>query len=100
MNRCTKFKNVCFELYGFDVLIDENFKPWLLEVNICPSLSSSSPFDKQVKTMLLCDAFNLVGLIPYDRKKFGKEQDLANKKRLLGLDKGKFLRKVNKIFIG
>ena len=44
--RSIKQKNNCFEIYGFDVLIDRDYKPWLLEVNVGPSLSSSSPFDK------------------------------------------------------
>lgn len=58
----------CFELYGFDVLIDENLKPWLLEVNVFPSLSSSSPFDKMVKSQLICDAFTLIGIRGYDKQ--------------------------------
>ena len=65
-------KNVCFELYGFDILIDQDLRPWLLEVNISPSLSSSSPLDKVIKTALLTDVFNTVGVVPYDRKKFEK----------------------------
>lgn len=57
-------RNSCFEVYGFDVLIDANFKPWLLEVNILPSLSSSSSLDKKVKCTLMADVFTLVGM-PY-----------------------------------
>lgn len=33
-----------FELYGFDFMIDEKFKVWLLECNSGPSLSESNPF--------------------------------------------------------
>jgi tubulin polyglutamylase TTLL4 len=67
--RQVKNKTACFELYGFDIIIDEKLKPWLLEVNVCPSLSSSSPLDKMIKTKLLCDALHLVGFCPFDRKK-------------------------------
>jgi len=54
----------CFEMYGFDVLVDADLKPWLLEVNICPSLSSGSPLDKRIKTKLVADTLTLVGLRP------------------------------------
>jgi tubulin polyglutamylase TTLL4 len=74
-SRCTKHRNVCFELYGFDILLDSKLKPWLLEVNISPSLSSSSPLDKKIKTVLICDTLNLVGVYPYDRKQYEKETE-------------------------
>mmetsp|Transcript_48038 Transcript_48038/g.88471 ORF Transcript_48038/g.88471 Transcript_48038/m.88471 type:complete len:988 (+) Transcript_48038:177-3140(+) len=56
----------CFEIYGMDVLVDANLQPWLLEVNICPSFSSSSPLDKRIKTQLIADSLTLVGFSPYD----------------------------------
>jgi tubulin polyglutamylase TTLL4 len=72
-------------VYGFDILLDSKLKPWLLEVNISPSLSSSSPLDKKIKTMLICDTLNLVGVTAYDRKRHQKDQDAANRNRLLGI---------------
>lgn len=69
MNKCPGNRTSCFELFGFDILIDKKLKPWLLEVNVLPSLSSSSPFDKSVKTLLICDALTLIGIRGYDKKK-------------------------------
>lgn len=84
MSRFTKHKNVCFELFGFDILLDSKLKPWLLEVNISPSLSSSSPLDKKIKTVLICDTLNLIGVHPYDRKSYERETEIKEKRRLLG----------------
>jgi tubulin polyglutamylase TTLL5 len=58
----------CFELLGFDVLIDNNFKPWLLEVNLSPSLNIDSKLDFSTKGSLLSDLFNLVGLRNLDHQ--------------------------------
>ena len=73
-------RNNCFEVYGFDIMADDKQKPWVLEVNVLPSLSSSSPFDKRIKTMLICDALTLIGIRGYDKSKFH-----AQSTELLGL---------------
>jgi len=39
------YRNNCFEVLGFDILIDSNLEPWLLEVNLTPSLACDSPLD-------------------------------------------------------
>jgi tubulin polyglutamylase TTLL5 len=52
----------CFELFGFDVLIDSDLNPWLMEVNFAPSLNTDSLLDLKVKSKVLSDLFNLVGV--------------------------------------
>ena len=48
-------RNNFYELFGFDILIDRKYKPWLLEVNVCPSLNCSTPLDRRIKTSMICD---------------------------------------------
>lgn len=50
----------CFEVYGFDILIDDNLKPWLIEVNASPSLSTTTEADRQLKMAVINDAFSIV----------------------------------------
>ncbi|XP_037913372.1 tubulin polyglutamylase TTLL5 isoform X4 [Hermetia illucens] len=57
--------NNCFELYGFDILIDDTLKPWLLEINLSPSLGIDSPLDTKVKASLITDLLTLVGIPAY-----------------------------------
>lgn len=49
------------ELFGFDILLDENLKPWILEVNISPSLHSNSQLDINIKGQMIRDLFNIAG---------------------------------------
>lgn len=49
-----------FEVFGYDVLIDENMKPWLIEVNSSPSMGTDSELDTRVKHRMIDDAIRLV----------------------------------------
>jgi tubulin polyglutamylase TTLL4 len=64
--------NSLFELYGFDIMIDEKFKAWLIEVNVNPSLHCSSPLDLNLKTDLIGDILNVVGISPYNHNNNGE----------------------------
>lgn len=52
----------CFELYGYDVLLDSNLKPWLLEINASPSMTHNIPYDQEVKVGLLDDVFTIIDI--------------------------------------
>ena len=69
MRKNNMFRLNCFEVFGFDILIDSELKPWVLEVNLSPSLATDSPLDLKIKTNLLADTLNMVGLRKFDRRK-------------------------------
>jgi len=50
----------CFECYGYDILIDGDLKPWLVEVNASPSLTTTTESDRILKLSLLRDIYNIV----------------------------------------
>ncbi|XP_036142627.1 tubulin polyglutamylase TTLL5 isoform X3 [Monomorium pharaonis] len=66
LKQFVKYPETCFELFGFDILIDDTLKPWLLEVNLTPSLGCDSPLDVRLKSALIADLFTLVGIAAVD----------------------------------
>eukprot|EP01064_Diplonema_japonicum_P001397 TRINITY_DN1089_c8_g1_i1.p1 TRINITY_DN1089_c8_g1~~TRINITY_DN1089_c8_g1_i1.p1 ORF type:complete len:435 (+),score=73.72 TRINITY_DN1089_c8_g1_i1:112-1305(+) len=50
----------CFELYGYDLLVDSSLRPWLIEVNASPSLSFTTPSDRMLKCSVLSDTIDVV----------------------------------------
>ncbi|KAI5128732.1 Tubulin Polyglutamylase Ttll6 [Manis pentadactyla] len=66
--------SACFEILGFDILLDHRLKPWLLEVNHSPSFSTDSWLDKEVKDSLLYDTLVLINLGSCDKKKVLEEE--------------------------
>ena len=56
-----------FEMFGFDVIIDSNFKCWLLEINSSPSLERSNVLDDEIKLPLVNDIIKIVDPIEIDK---------------------------------
>lgn len=53
---------MCFEILGFDILIDHKYKPYLLEVNHTPSFTADTPLDALIKKNLIRDAITLMNI--------------------------------------
>ena len=49
----------CFEIYGYDFMIDEKFNPFLIEINTNPGFEFSSPLINMLLPRLIDDAFKL-----------------------------------------
>ena len=59
-DRLIKTPNVLsFELFGYDFIIDNEFNPWILEINNNPGLSISSPVIEKIIPRMMDDVFRL-----------------------------------------
>ncbi|KAG7190240.1 hypothetical protein KM043_006359 [Ampulex compressa] len=53
-------KRNSFELYGYDILLNESLTPWLLEVNASPALTGTDSEDYRLKFELIDDVLNIL----------------------------------------
>lgn len=84
----------CFEIFGLDFMIDEEMKPWLIEINTNPCLELSSPLLSKIIPEMLDNAFKLaidplfppppISVWPANKRLFWCENPLeANKFELI-----------------
>jgi tubulin polyglutamylase TTLL1 len=50
----------CFECYGYDIIIDDSLKPWLIEVNASPSMTATTVNDRILKYKLIDNLLSVV----------------------------------------
>ena len=67
-------RSMCFEILGFDVIIDKKLNPYVLEVNHTPSFSTDSPLDRTIKKAVISQALELVSVSSRNRKQYYKKQ--------------------------
>ena len=71
-------------MYGFDVLIDNTCKPWLVEINASPSLTTTNKADKLLKMTLLNDVFTIVAPEGWTDLEHNRESIIANSIKKIG----------------
>ncbi|CAD8123274.1 unnamed protein product [Paramecium sonneborni] len=50
----------CFELYGFDIMLDQYCKPWLLEVNLSPACAERADWLHEMLDSMAESMFNII----------------------------------------
>ena len=75
--------SMCFQILGFDILIDNHFKPWLVEVNHAPSFATDSALDYDIKKNIVSDALALLNISQERRENFIKTKNEQMVERIL-----------------
>jgi len=76
--------NMCFEILGYDIMLDSNLKPWLLEVNHAPSFETDTPFDHKVKYELIADTIKILHVSYKNRLRYNQQKQEEYNAKVLG----------------
>ncbi|XP_075979863.1 tubulin polyglutamylase TTLL13-like isoform X2 [Anticarsia gemmatalis] len=79
--------HACFEILGFDILLDHKLHPYILEVNHSPSFHTDTQLDREVKEGLLTDTFTMLNIWQCDKRRVLEEDRKRIRDRLLQTNK-------------
>ena len=75
--------HMCFEILGFDVMIDSQARPILIEVNHTPSFSTDSKLDHTLKSNVIHDAIRLMNMTQKMKNKLIKQKKKESELRVV-----------------
>ena len=82
----------CFEILGFDVMLDDKLRPHLIEVNHLPSFGTDAPIDKAIKSKVIEQAMGVVRANASDRRVYEQSQREKSRHRLVNRRSSSLLR--------
>lgn len=65
-------KIISFQLFGLDVILDDQLNPYILEINKGPNMKPLTKKDLKLKTNLYHDMYNIVGITKKSNNRFIK----------------------------
>ena len=81
---------LCFEIFGYDFIIDSDFRPWILEINNNPGLGISSPVIQKLIPRMFDDALRLtldkIFDTKYNNECFDENKNYKSKYKLEGFN--------------
>ena len=81
---------LCFEIFGYDFIIDSDFRPWILEINNNPGLGISSPVIQKLIPRMFDDALRLtldkIFDTKYSNECFDENKNYKSKYKLEGFN--------------
>lgn len=74
-------RKFCFELFGYDFILDEDFNSWLIEVNTNPCLEESSELLKKLLPRMIEDMFKLTIDVVFPKSGIRKRKEGGKNKK-------------------
>lgn len=82
--------DMCFEILGFDIMLDHKLNPCLLEINYTPSFTADTPLDRHIKKNLIADTLQLLNVTDKWKKDMKIRRDKETQERMVSGKRRKY----------